>query len=215
MVEAMDQAVGKVVDTVDRLELTDRTIFVFMSDNGGLSTSEGWPTSNLPLRAGKGWLYEGGIREPMGIVAPGVTTAGTVCETPVTSTDFYPTLLDLCGLSLRPRQHLDGVSLKPLLAGGKLPERPLYWHYPHYGNQGGRPGSAVRLGDWKLIEWSLEPAVELYHLAEDIGEHHNLAAARPDKVAELRSMLETWRQASGALMPTRNPAWDPAAKPWS
>lgn len=215
MVEAMDQAVGKVVDTVARLGLLQRTAFVFMSDNGGLSTSEGHPTSNLPLRAGKGWLYEGGLREPMGIVAPGVTAPGSVCDTPVISTDFYPTLLDLCGLPLRPQQHVDGASLRPLLSGGELPARPLFWHYPHYGNQGGRPGGAVRVGDYKLIEWYGEPQVELYHLATDIGEQHNLAASQPELVRKLRALHERWRRSTGALMPTPNPAWDPAAQPWS
>jgi len=190
-------------------------VFVFMSDNGGLSTSEGHPTSNLPLRAGKGWLYEGGLREPMGIVAPGVTRAGFLCGTPVISTDFYPTLLDLCGLPLRPRQHLDGVSLTPLLAGGRLPARPLFWHYPHYGNQGGRPGSAVRLGDWKLIAWGLDPEVELFNLADDLGEQSNLAAEQPALVAELRGRLADWRRSTGALMPTVNPNWDPGQKPWT
>ena len=215
MVEAMDQAVGKVVDQVEELGLTDRTVFVFMSDNGGLSTSEGWPTSNLPLRGGKGWLYEGGIREPMGIVAPGVTTAGTICETPVISTDFYPTLLDLCGLPLRPQQHVDGESLKPLLAGSELPARPLFWHYPHYGNQGGRPGSAVRLGDWKLIQWSGEPDVELFNLAEDIGEQRNLAADKPELASKLTMLLDRWRKSTGAIMPAPNPAWNPHEKPWN
>ncbi|MCB1080164.1 MAG: sulfatase-like hydrolase/transferase, partial [Verrucomicrobiae bacterium] len=114
MVEAMDLAVGKVLDKLDALGLTDDTIVVFTSDNGGLSTSEGSPTSNLPLRGGKGWLYEGGIREPFVIRAPGVTKAGSTCAAPVISTDFYPTILDVLGKPLRSEQHLDGVSLKPL-----------------------------------------------------------------------------------------------------
>lgn len=202
MVEAMDLAVGTVVAEVDELGLFDQTAFVFMSDNGGLSTSEGHPTSNLPLRAGKGWLYEGGIREPMAIVAPGVA-AGSRCYTPVISTDFYPTLLELTGLPARPAQHLDGQSLVPLLRGGALPERPLFWHYPHYGNQGGAPGGAVRRGDWKLIEWYGEPArLELFNLADDLGETTNRLVDQPDLAAELHALLRAWRDETGARMPT-------------
>ncbi|MEZ6114490.1 MAG: sulfatase [Pirellulaceae bacterium] len=153
MVETMDTAVGRVLDKLHEMKLDDNTIVCFMSDNGGLSTSEGSPTSNLPLRGGKGWVYEGGIREPFIIRAPGVSQPGSTCDTPVISTDFYPTLLDLAGLPARPDQTLDGVSLKPLLAGKSLPaDRDLFWHYPHYANQGGFPGGAIRDGQWKLIE---------------------------------------------------------------
>ncbi|NLE59689.1 MAG: sulfatase, partial [Planctomycetes bacterium] len=135
MVESMDAAVGRVLDKLDELGLSDSTTVCFFSDNGGLSTSEGSPTSNLPLRGGKGWTYEGGIREPMIIASPGLTAPGSLCDVPVISTDFYPTLLDIAGLPLKPDQHLDGVSLKPLLEGARadsLPPRALYWHYPHY-----------------------------------------------------------------------------------
>ncbi len=147
MVEAMDTAVGKVLDALDASGAADNTVVFFMSDNGGLSTSEGHPTSNLPLRAGKGWLYEGGIREPMIVKWPGVAQAGSTCSEPVTSTDFYPTILDMAGLAPRPEQHADGASLTPLLRDKGKPERDaLYWHYPHYGNQGGSPGAAIRAG---------------------------------------------------------------------
>ncbi len=132
MVESMDTAVGRVLDAIDAAGIADDTVVCFMSDNGGLSTSEGSPTSNLPLRGGKGWLYEGGIREPFIIRAPGVAEGGSTCDVPVISTDFYPTLLDLCGLPAKPKQHLDGVSLVPLLKGGQSLDRDaLYWHYPH------------------------------------------------------------------------------------
>ena len=211
MLEQMDTAIGRVLAALDRNHLTDRTIVVFVSDNGGLATSEGQPTSNLPLRAGKGWLYEGGIREPMIIRAPGVTKPGSICETPVISTDFYPTLLELVGLPLLPRQHVDGHSLVPLLKGNSLDRGPLFWHYPHYGNQGGAPAGAVREGDWKLIEW-YEGGIELYNLADDPGEKHDLAAENPAKVNELQAKLAAWRKEVGALMPTPNPNSDPKAK---
>jgi len=206
MVEAMDNAVGDVMDALKRLELDDNTVVIFMSDNGGLSTSEGHPTSNLPLRAGKGWLYEGGIREPMIVSWPGVTDPGSVCEDAVTSTDFYPTMLDMAGLPLRPSQHIDGESLTPLLRqNGALPNRPLFWHYPHYGNQGGRPGSAVRLGDWKLIEFFEDHSLELYDLRNDLGEQHDLASERPEKVRELAALLHDWQKSVHARFPSPNP----------
>ena len=213
MVEAMDQAIGKVLGELERQGLAERTIVVFTSDNGGLSTSEGHPTSNLPFRAGKGWLYEGGIREPMIIRAPGVTQPGSTCDTPVTSTDFYPTLLELAGLPLRPQQHVDGMSLVPLLKGDSLARGPLFWHYPHYGNQGGAPGGVVREGDWKLIEWYEDRAPELFNLRDDLEEQHNVAAAHPARVNELQAKLAAWRKDVGAIMPVPNPKYDPNSKP--
>jgi len=206
MVEAMDQAVGKVLDTLDRLNLDRDTVVFFMSDNGGLSTSEGHPTSNLPLRAGKGWLYEGGIREPMLVRWPGVVRAGGLCHEPVISTDFHPTMLDMAGLPLCPDRHRDGRSLFGLLRGGAGPgERALFWHYPHYGNQGGSPGGAVRFGDYKLIEFYEEDRIELYNLAADIGERRDLSARMADKANELRGKLHEWRDQVGAVMPAPNP----------
>jgi arylsulfatase A-like enzyme len=207
MVEALDQAAGKVLAALDRLHLTDRTVVVFMSDNGGLSTSEGSPTSNLPLRAGKGWMYEGGIREPLIVRAPGVTRAGTVCNLPVISTDFYPTLLELAGLPAKPKQHLDGVSMVPLLRGQAAKRGPIFWHYPHYGNQGGAPSGAVREGNWKLIEWYEDGRLELFDLAKDIGERYDLARLYPDKVSELHAKLKKWRSETNAIMPTPNPRY--------
>jgi arylsulfatase A-like enzyme len=215
MVEAMDQAVGKVLAALDRAGLADRTIVVFMSDNGGLSTSEGHPTSNLPLRAGKGWLYEGGIREPWIVHAPGVTKPGSTCGTPVTSTDFFPTLLDLADLPIQPAQHRDGMSLLPLLKGGQRARGPLFWHYPHYGNQGGAPGGAVRDGDWKLIEWYEDGSLELFNLKNDLGETTNLTAREPDRVKALHEKLKAWRREVGAKMPVPNPDYRPQATPTS
>jgi arylsulfatase A-like enzyme len=206
MVEAMDQAVGKVLDALDRLDLAKDTIVFFMSDNGGLSTSEGHPTCNLPLRAGKGWLYEGGIREPMIVRWPGVTRAGSLCEEPVISPDFYPTMLEMAGLPPKTDQHVDGRSMRPFLQQTNRPDRrAFYWHYPHYGNQGGSPGGAVRVGDYKLIEFYEDNRVELYNLRDDLGEQNDLAARMPDKAAELRQMLHQWRSEVGARMPTPNP----------
>ncbi len=207
MVEAMDLAVGKVLDKVKALGLENDTIVIFMSDNGGLSTSEGSPTSNLPLRGGKGWLYEGGIREPMIIKWPGVSKPGSVCGQYVISMDFYPTMLETACLPAMPKQHLDGMSMVPLLKGGKLDRGPIFWHYPHYGNQGGSPGGAVRDGKWKLLENYEKKTVELYDLENDIGEKQNLAANRPQIVKQLQAKLEAFRRETGALMPAPNPAY--------
>ena len=206
MVESMDKAVGKVLTALRENGIEQETIVIFMSDNGGLATAEGQPTSNLPLRAGKGWLYEGGIREPMVIYWPGVTKAGQVSSQVVTSTDFYPTLLEMAGLPLLPSQHQDGMSIAPVLRGKTIIRGPIYWHYPHYGNQGGSPGSAVRDGDWKLIEWFEDGrGLELYNLASDMGEQRNLAQTNPAKASELHQKLSSWRKSVDARLPTRNP----------
>ncbi len=207
MVAAVDEAVGTVLTRIKELGLEDDTIIFFMSDNGGLSTSEGHPTSNLPLRAGKGWLYEGGIREPMIVKAPGRTRPGGVSDEAVVSTDFYPTILELAGLGIRPGQTLDGVSFVPLLEGqGSLQRRDIFWHYPHYGNQGGSPSGAIRSGDEKLIEFFEDERIELYDIRADIGETRDLAFSRPEKARELRERLRRWRREVGARMPTANPA---------
>jgi arylsulfatase A-like enzyme len=211
MLEQMDTAIGRVLAALDRAGLAGRTVVVFTSDNGGLSTSEGHPTSNVPLRAGKGWPYEGGIRTAWIVRAPGVTKPGSMCETPVVTTDLYPTLLELAGLPLDPTQHRDGVSLVLLLKGGELGRGPLFWHYPHYGNQGGAPCGAVRLGDWKLIEWYEDGRRELFNLHEDPGEAHDLAAEDPARVKELHARLAAWRADIGAVMPTPNPDFGGAA----
>ncbi|MCP5119685.1 MAG: sulfatase-like hydrolase/transferase, partial [bacterium] len=189
MVEAMDLAVGKVLRGLQRLELSGHTIIFLMSDNGGLSTSEGSPTSNAPLRGGKGWMYEGGIREPMIVRAPGVTRAGSACDSPVTSTDFFPTILELTGLPLQPANHIDGQSMLPLLKGGQAARGPIFWHYPHYGNQGGAPTGAVREGPWKLIEWYEDGHLQLFNVDKDISERYNLAATYPRKTKELHQKL--------------------------
>jgi arylsulfatase A-like enzyme len=208
MIEQLDTAIGRVLAAIDRAGLADRTIVVFTSDNGGECTFRaGDPTSNLPLRAGKGWLYEGGIRVPWIIRAPGVTRPGGVCDTPVITPDLYPTLLALAGLPPFPEQHRDGVSLLPLLKGYALNRAPLFWHYPHYGNQGGAPGGAIRDGDWKLIEWYEDGTRELFNVGDDPNETRNLAAESPAKVRELHAKLNALRTDANALMPTPNPGW--------
>jgi len=206
MLYSLDQSLGRVMSALERMGLADNTVIVFMSDNGGLSTAEGRPTSNLPLRGGKGWLYEGGIREPMIIKWPGVTKPGSRRRTPVISTDFYPTMLEMAGLPPVPDRHIDGMSLVPLLRGeGGLPRKAIFWHYPHYSNQGGKPSAAVRSGEWKLIEFFETGRLELYNLEEDIGEKNDLASARPEKALEMKTMLRRWLEEVGAPMPRENP----------
>jgi arylsulfatase A-like enzyme/glyoxylase-like metal-dependent hydrolase (beta-lactamase superfamily II) len=215
MVEAMDRAVGKVLDRLEALGLADRTVVLFTSDNGGLSTAEGSPTSNLPLRGGKGWLYEGGIREPLLVRAPGVTRPGSVCRAPVLATDLYPTILELLSLPPRPGQHRDGLSLVPLLRGeAGLDRDALFWHYPHYSNQGGFPGGAVRAGPWKLVERYEDGRVHLFNLDDDLGERRDVATAHPGRVAAMRERLRGWYRDVGAQflrpLPGGPTPWRPA-----
>jgi arylsulfatase A-like enzyme len=201
MVEEMDRAVGTVLSALNESGVADNTVVVFMSDNGGLSTAEGHSTSNRPLRGGKGWLYEGGVREPYMIRWPGVTT-GSRLDVPVISMDFYPTLLDIAGLPARPQQHVDGKSLVPALkdGAGSIDREVLFWHYPHYGNQGGFPGGAVRMGKWKLIEHYEDGQVRLFNLGENSGEHTRggMAAQYPERVKRMRRRLHAWYEEVGA-----------------
>ena len=193
MVESMDTQIGRLLTRLEELGLDQNTVVMLTSDNGGLTTSEGSPTSNLPLRGGKGWVYEGGIREPFLVRWPGTTPAGSVCHDPVISTDFYPTILDIAGLPTKPQQHLDGKSLTPLLKQeGPVERDALYWHYPHYSNQGGFPGGAVRMGDFKLVERYEDGRVHLYNLQTDIGERQDLAAEMPELVKQMRAKLHAW-----------------------
>jgi arylsulfatase A-like enzyme len=213
MIQSLDESVGRILDKLAELKLDQNTVVIFTSDNGGLSTAEGTPTSNVPLRMGKGWNYEGGIREPLIVKWPGVIKPRSVSRAPVMSTDFYPTLLEMAGQPMRPKQYIDGVSFVPLLKGEPMAERPLFWHYPHYSNQGSQPGGAVRLGAYKLIESFEDMRVELFNVREDIGEQNDLAAKRPAKVAELRQLLHNWRDQVNAQMMTPNPDYKPAASP--
>ena len=193
MVETMDTSIGRILDKLTELDLADNTVVFFMADNGGLSTSQPSSTSNLPLRGGKGWLYEGGIREPWLIKWPGVTQPASRCDYPVISTDFYPTILEIAGRPLKADQHLDGVSLVPLLRQTGTPGRQfLFWHYPHYSPQGGFPGAAMRAGDWKLIERFEDGRVHLYNLKNDVGEQSDLADEMPERTARMRRQLHAW-----------------------
>jgi arylsulfatase A-like enzyme len=205
MIQSVDESVGRVLQSIDALGLMDNTIVIFMSDNGGLSTianSRNAPTAVLPLRAGKGWLYEGGIREPLIVRWPRVVAPGSLCSEPVTSTDFLPTMLEMAGLDFRPDLHPDGSSLVPLLRqDGSLSRDAIFWHFPHYHGSGNRPSGAVRAGDYKLVEWFEDGQVELYNLREDIGESNDLSDGMPEKAAELTEMLHTWRQSVDAHMP--------------
>ncbi len=193
MMEAMDEGVGIVLDKLEKLGLDKNTAVFFTSDNGGLSTSEGHPTSNLPLRAGKGWCYEGGIRVPFIARIPGATKAGTTSAVPVMTTDFFPTILELAGIARDPKATIDGKSLVPLIRRKAASHHDaLYWHYPHYSNQGGFPGGAIRVGDWKLLERYEDGRVELYNLTADIGEQKNVAGEHADRVQSMRSKLHAW-----------------------
>lgn len=204
MIETMDRALGMIIDKLKALGLYENTIIFLMSDNGGLATSEGWPTSNLPLRAGKGWLYEGGIREPMIVRWPGNTVEGNIIQEPVISHDFYPTILEMLQLQPTMDKEIDGVSFVPLIKNKDRKERPLYWHYPHYSNQGSEPASAIRYGDWKLIYWYETHQMELYNIAEDIGETKNLINQHPGKAEKLKKMLNNWLDEVDAQKPTKN-----------
>jgi arylsulfatase A-like enzyme len=212
MVERVDRSLDRLLETLDARGLTERTIVVLVSDNGGLSTVEGretgMPTSNEPLRAGKGWLYEGGIRIPLIVRAPSVE-AGTVVTQPGVTMDLFPTLLDLAGLEPLPAQHRDGSSLVPLLVGAEREAAPLLsWHFPHYHGSGNVPSGAIRAGDWKLIEWFETGAVELYDLATDSAEVVDVAAVREAVADSLRMLLAEWRATVAAGMPAPNPAWE-------
>ena len=203
MVEAMDRAIGKVFDSLNDLGLDDDTIVIFTSDNGGTNH-----TSNAPLRAGKCHLYEGGIRVPLIVRWDGKVEAGRPCSEMVSCTDFYPTILDLLDLPLLPDQHLDGISFAPLLDGASSLDRDtLYWHFPHYMRD--EPSSAIRSGDWKLIEFFEDDRLELYNLKDDLGEYINLATEHPDRVKHLHGLLNSWRQEVGAALLTENPNYDP------
>ena len=211
-IETLDDAVGRLLARVDALGLRARTIVLFTSDNGGLHVPEGRedaPTHNTPFRAGKGFLYEGGLRVPLIVRWPGRVRPGVVTATPVINTDLMPTLLELVGAAAA--SGLDGVSYARLLTGqGRAPTRPFFWHFPHYNNQGGRPGGAVRDGDWKLIEFYDDGHVELYNLARDPSETTDLTAREPRRAERMKAQLTDWRKAMGAQENKPNPNFDAA-----
>ncbi|MFT5527290.1 MAG: arylsulfatase A-like enzyme [Pirellulaceae bacterium] len=212
MMETVDDAVGMVMDKLNELGLADNTVIVFTGDNGGVSSGDAYATSNLPLRGGKGRQWEGGIREPYYIKAPGVSKPGSISDTPVTGTDFYPTILQLAGLPQKPKQHVDGVSLVPLLKGAEIAERDLYWHYPHYGNQGGEPCAIIRSAEWKLIHYFEDGRDELYNIKADIGEQTEQLKSNPKVAQELSKKLNAWLKDTGALIPVLDDRFDLAKK---
>jgi arylsulfatase A-like enzyme len=204
MVENLDTNVGRLLDAVERAGRSDRTVVVVTSDNGGLSTAEGSPTCNAPLAEGKGWMQDGGIRVPLLVRWPGVTRPGSRCSEPTTTPDLFPTLLAAAGVPLGDRD-VDGVSLEPLLRGEAMTRGPVFWHYPHYGNQGGTPSAGVRDGRLKLVRWYDGDVTALYDLEADIAETTDLSADLPEHAARLRGLLEQWLQATGARIPGPNP----------
>ena len=213
MIESMDESIGRILKQLDDLKLADNTYVFFTSDNGGLATREGVSTPatiNSPLREGKGYLYEGGIRVPLLVRGPGIK-AGSTATNAMSSVDYFPTILGLAGLSApKPEDNVDGVTLSPLLTGGTNAPRPLFWHYPHYSNQGGKPGGAIRDGDFKLIEFYETGRVELFDLKS--GENRNLAED-PMHTARVKAMvgkLDAWRIKTGAQMMLPNPAYKPS-----
>jgi arylsulfatase A-like enzyme len=222
MVESMDESFGRLLQKLAALGLADNTIVLFTSDNGGMSAANfgrpdrvipesqldaAFSTSNLPLRGGKGWLYEGGIRVPLLIRWPGRGQRGTVCDVPVISTDLYPSILEMIGVPARPEQHCDGVSLAPLLTGtGALERTAIYWHFPHYSNHGMQsPGGAIRAGDDKLIEYFENETVQLFNLRDDPEEQHDRSREEPETAERLKGLLHHWRESVGAPIMEANP----------
>nr|WP_255444132.1 sulfatase [Robiginitalea sp. SC105] len=211
LVENMDEAVGLVLDTLDSLGLARNTIVVFTSDNGGVVAGDSYSTSLHPLRGGKGYPFEGGIRVPLILRVPWLDAMPATHTQPVTGADLYPTLLELAGLPKKPLQHLDGKSLAPLLEGAgssDWDQRPLIWHYPHYGNQGGEPSSVIRQGPWKLIHYYEDGRDELYNLETDLAESRDLAGTHPGKAAELYGMLSNFLSATHAKYPRMDPQYN-------
>ncbi|MDH3584675.1 MAG: sulfatase [Phycisphaerae bacterium] len=213
MVESVDDSVGRIQSSLDRLGIADRTVIFLTGDNGGLDR-RGNPTENKPLRAGKGSAYEGGVRVPLMIKWPGVTPAGSVSDEPVISVDYYPTILSLAGVTgdAKHNQRVDGLSLVPVLKDpeAKLDRDAIYWHYPHYHGGGSVPHSAVRARDWRLLEFHHDMRVELYNLREDVGEAKDLAASNTAKADQLRKKLHAWRASVKAQMPTAKAERDAA-----
>lgn len=208
MIASMDENIGRIIEELKKEGIYDNTIIIFMSDNGGLSTSEGSATSNLPLRGGKGHMYEGGIREPLIVYGPGVNKPNRTSNAIITSTDFYPTILEMAGLALKPEQHMDGKSFASVLRNEEGMDRgPIFWHYPHYPNQGGRPAGAMRSGNYKLIEFYDNGELELYDLSNDLGESTNIIDKQPIVAAKLKNEFEQWLKDVDASMPIPNPAF--------
>lgn len=216
MVASLDDSVGRVRDCLESEGLADNTLVVFTSDNGGLTQRFGKHdgfTENLPLRRGKGSAYEGGVRVPTIVHWPGITPPGSVSSTPIMTTDYYPTVLEVTGVAgdAAHNRHVDGKSLVPTLRDPEQSfDRQLYWHYPHYHAGGDGPYSAVRDRDYRLILFHEDDFVRLYNLADDLGEQHDLSKVMPDRTRALRQNLEDWMKSVNAQRPTSNPNFDPA-----
>jgi len=211
MIENLDWNIGRVLQAIEETGRAGNTIVVFTSDNGGLSTAESSPTCNAPLSEGKGWMYEGGTRVCQIVKWLGVVAPRSICSTPTTGTDFYPTFLEAVGLDPIPSQHTDGISIIPLLKGStKFDRGPIFWHYPHYGNQGGTPAAAVRMGDHKLIEFFEDEHLELYDLMNDESERINLAGRDKSRAKRMHDLLKEWQRKVEAKIPQRNADF----KPW-
>ncbi|MCA8995458.1 MAG: sulfatase [Planctomycetaceae bacterium] len=216
MVEHVDESVARLMQSLDNLEIAENTLVIFTSDNGGLyqtasaRADSAIVCSNAPLRDEKGTLYEGGIRVPLICRWPGVIAPGTECDEPTISIDFWPTLADVSGFEGEASQDIDGLSLVPLFndSDATLDRKAIYFHYPHYHHS--RPAGAIRVGDWKLIEFFEDDRLELYNLEDDISEERNLATEQPERASRLRAQLEEWRESIDAAMPTPNPDHDPA-----
>lgn len=202
MIETLDANVGRLLELLKEKGIEEDTLIVFTSDNGGLATAESSPTCNSPLSEGKGWMYEGGVRVPLLIRWPSVIESGSQCNVPVTSPDFYPTLLKASSTIPSQTQNIEGCDLTPLMKGKETIERDaLYWHYPHYGNQGGTPGSSIRMGDYKLIEFFETGELELYNLRTDVEEDKNIASEYPERVRDMHAKLVSWRLDVEAKIP--------------
>lgn len=208
LIEQMDEAVGSVVAKLEELGMAENTIIIFTSDNGGVVSGDNYSTNLAPLRGGKGYQFEGGTRIPYLIYVPWLQSNGATNDTPVSGVDFYPTLLDYAGITM-PSENLDGQSIRPVLEGGEISERPLYWHYPHYGNQGGEPNSTIRKGDWKLIHYWEDGHEELYHLKNDLGEQRNVLAENPEIAGTLSQQLLGWLQERNANLAKADPLYSP------
>lgn len=213
MIETLDASVGRVVAKLDELKLREKTLVVFLSDNGGLHVPEtpNTPaTHNTPFRAGKGFVYEGGLRIPLIMNWPGKIAAGHTPSQPVIQTDLVPTLLSVAGVKVT--GEMDGVDLLPIvLEQFAIAPRDLFWHFPHYTNQGSKPAGAVRSDDWKLVEYYEDGQAELYNLRDDIGETKNVAAEQPAVAKSLQVKLAAWRNTMNAQENTKNPDFDAAA----
>ncbi|MEP0366346.1 MAG: sulfatase [Cyclobacteriaceae bacterium] len=212
LIEQVDEAVGSVMQTLKELNLDKNTIVVFTSDNGGVTSGDNYSTNQLTLRGGKGYQWEGGVRVPYFVYVPWMEQNESSIDVLVSGTDFFPTLLDLAGLPLRPEAHLDGVSLKPLLNGEHISERALFWHYPHYGNQGGEPSSIIRRGKWKLIHYWEDDHFELYDLEKDLGEQQDVAESNQALAAELKIQLFEWLESMNTHYAEEDSLWDQAAR---